>query len=325
MDFVTTHLPSDDGVEIAVYEWPLPAGAKPKAAVQIAHGMAEHARRYDHVARGLIAAGYAVYASDHRGHGQSVRSPADLGFFAEQDGWRKVVADMLRVNRYIAARHPGVPLVLFGHSMGSFLAQDYLFSHGETLSGAVLSGTNSGTAALVRAGLLIARLERWRVGPRGKSRVLAALSFGDFNRRFKPTRTEFDWLSRDHAEVDKYIADPLCGFEMTVQGWIDVFGGLINNDEPSNQARVPKTLPIYLFAGAEDPVGGAGKGVLALVASYGRAGVTDVTHKLYAAARHEMVNETNRAEVIADLVAWLDGHVGHVAGAAAASSGSRVS
>jgi len=168
-------------------------------------------------------------------------------------------------------------------------------------------------------------LERWRVGPRGKSRVLTALSFGDFNRRFKPTRTEFDWLSRDHAEVDKYIADPLCGFEMTVQGWIDVFGGLINNDEPSNQARVPKTLPIYLFAGAEDPVGGAGKGVLALVASYGRAGVIDVTHKLYAAARHEMVNETNRAEVIADLVAWLDGHVRHVAGVAAASSGSRVS
>ncbi len=309
MSFVTTHLPSDDGVELAVYEWPLPAGVQPKAAVQIAHGMAEHARRYDHVARALNAAGYVVYASDHRGHGQSVRAREDLGFFSDHDGWRKIVADMHRVNQHIGACHAGVPKVLLAHSMGSFALQTYLYTYEDSLSGAVLSGTNSGTAALVRAGRVIAKLERLRVGPHGKSPLLQLLSFGDFNRRFKPTRTESDWLSRDPVEVDKYIADPLCGFDMTVQGWIDVFGGLIDNDDPGNQARVGKKLPIYLFAGAEDPVGGAGKGVLALAAAYRRAGVLDVTHKLYPGGRHEMVNEVNRDEVVADLIAWLDAHV----------------
>lgn len=309
MTFVTTRLSTDDSASLAVYEWAMPAGATPAAVVQISHGMAEHARRYDRAAQALVRAGYAVYASDHRGHGQTARSPEDLGFFAYTDGWSRVVADLHRVNRHIASRHEGVPIVLLSHSMGSFLAQDYLFTHGSTLAGAVLSGTNSGGAALVRVGLALAHVERLRIGARGRSKLLQAASFGDFNRRFKPTRTEFDWLSRDPAEVDKYIADPLCGFEMTVQGWIDVFGGLLRIDEQENRERIPRDLPVYLFAGAEDPVGRAGKGVLALAEAYRRAGISDVTHKLYPGGRHEMFNEINRDEVVADLVAWLDRHL----------------
>lgn len=309
MSFETTRLATDDSASIAVYQWALPSGVAPKAVVQLAHGMAEHARRYDHVAQTLRQAGYAVYASDHRGHGQTARSPEDLGFFAYTDGWQRVVDDLHRVNRHIEARHPEVPIVLLGHSMGSFLAQQYLFTHGSTLAAAVLSGTNSGGAALVRVALGLAHIERLRLGPRGRSKLLQAASFGDFNRRFKPARTEFDWLSRDPAEVDKYIADPLCGFSMTVQGWIDVFGGLLRIEEQASRERVPRDLPIYLFAGAEDPVGHAGKGVVGLFDAYRRAGVADVTHKLYAGGRHEMFNEINRDEVTGDLIAWLDQHL----------------
>ncbi|HEX7478018.1 MAG TPA: alpha/beta hydrolase [Polyangiales bacterium] len=308
MSFTTTRLPMGDGTELAVYAWA--TTVQPKAVVQIAHGMSEHATRYDHVARALVDAGYAVYADDHRGHGLTAKSPDDLGFFADEGGWAKVVDDLYRVNRHIAQAHPGVPIVLLGHSMGSFLAQDYLCTHGDTLAAAVLSGTNSGGAGLARLALAIARLERWRIGPRGRSKLLDILTKGDFNRRFKPNRTTADWLSRDPAEVDKYMADPLCGFMFTVQGWIDLLGGVVRIDEPLNQARVPKQLPIYVFSGAEDPVGGAGKGVVTMVKAYQRAGLSRVSSKLYPGGRHEMVNETNKAEVIADLIAWLDAKVG---------------
>lgn len=310
MAFVTTRLRRDDGVELAVYEWALPAGAKPKAVVQIAHGMAEHARRYAPVAQALVAAGYAVFASDHRGHGQTARSADELGFFAPEHGWRHLVDDLYALNRKIAAQHPELPIVLFGHSMGSFLAQDYLFSHGDSIHAAVLSGTNSGGAALVPVGLGIAHVERLRLGAHGRSDVLQAVSFGDYNKAFRPNRTEFDWLNRDPAGVDAYVADPLCGFALTTQGWIDVMGGLLRINEAKNQARVPKRMPVYLFAGSDDPVGRKGAGVLSLVGTYRRHGLSDVTHKLYPGGRHEMLNEVNREEVVADLLGWLASHTG---------------
>jgi alpha-beta hydrolase superfamily lysophospholipase len=312
MSFITSRLRRDDGVELAVYEWALraesAATAKPRAVVQLSHGMAEHARRYAYLAEALVAAGYAVFGSDHRGHGQTARSEQDLGYFAPAEGWRHLVDDLYAVNRKIAAQHPGVPIVLFGHSMGSFLLQDFLFSHPEALHAAVLSGTNFGATALVPVGLGLARLERLRVGAHGRSKLLQLVSFGEFNRAFKPTRTEFDWINSDPAGVDAYLADPLCGFALTTQGWIDVMGGLLRINDLHNVARVPKHVPVYLFAGAQDPVGRNGAGVLALAGAYRKHGVTDVTHKLYPGGRHEMVNERNRDEVIADLVAWLNAH-----------------
>lgn len=307
--FASERLTADDGASLAFYSWPRPGGAPAKAVVQISHGMAEHARRYDRLAKALVAAGYAVYAHDHRGHGQTASSPEQLGFFAEQDGWRRAVEDIHQVNRLVASRHPTLPVVLIGHSMGSFMTQDYLFSHADTLSAVVLSGTNSGIAALARVARIIAQAERIRVGPRGHSPVLQALSFGDYNTKFKPTRTEFDWLSRDSAEVDKYVADPLCGFPLTTQGWIDVFSGLIRIDDTTSRSHLPKGLPIYLFAGAEDPVGRRGKGVVALANGYESAGLTRVSHRLYPSGRHEMLNEINRDLVTADLIGWLDANV----------------
>lgn len=301
-------LPRDDGSSLAFYSWPTPQ-AQVKAAVQIAHGLSEHAARYDRLAQALTRAGYAVYASDHRGHGRTPQNPLDFGFFGDGDGIRNVVEDLYAVNRRIAAERPGVRRVLFGHSFGSFMAQLYLFTHADTLSAVVLSGTNNGGGWLVRLGRYVAMFERLRLGSKNRSPLLQQLSFGSFNQAFNPPRTDFDWLSRDEREVDKYIGDPLSGFPITTQGWIDLYGALKRMDDPAQQARIPKSLPLYIFAGDSDPVGEQGRGPTALAKAYERAGMQHVTLKLYPGARHETLNETNRDRVTADFIAWLDANV----------------
>jgi alpha-beta hydrolase superfamily lysophospholipase len=302
----TTTLPAADGCQRFLYCW-LPDG-EPRAALHIAHGMAEHAARYARVAEALTGAGYAVYANDHRGHGRTA-SKEDLGFFAEEDGWAVVVADLRDFVAHIRAQHPGIPVALMGHSMGSLMAQQYLYEHGDTVDAAVLSGTNGKPPAIATLGRYIARFERMRLGRRGRSAVIDAMSFQDFNKKFKPNRTGFDWLSRDEVEVDKYVADPLCGFLCTIQLWIDLLDAIPVFTSDENQRRVRKDLPIYLFSGDRDPVGEMGKSVRSLADDYTAAGVTDVTCKLYEGARHETLNETCREEVTADLLAWLGAHL----------------
>jgi len=247
-----------------------------------------------------------VYASDHRGHGQTARAPTSYGHFADRDGFRHVLDDMHAVNRRIAERHPELPRVLFAHSFGSFVAQHYLASYGDSVVAAILSGTDYGGGPLLRAALGIIAIERLRVGPSNRSALLQKLTFGGYNKAFAPARTEFDWLSRDATEVDKYVVDPLCGFAITTQAWQDLIRGLLQLADPALHARIPKQLPIYLFAGALDPVGRAGQGPRALARAYERAGLTRVTLKLYPGGRHEMLNEVNRAEVTQDVLAWVD-------------------
>lgn len=305
--FTIERIEREAGTSLAFYVWPLPAQPI-KAVVQIAHGLAEHAGRYDRLAQELIQAGYAVYASDHRGHGMTARSPLDYGHFADRDGFAKVLADMHAVNRRIAERHPELRRVLFAHSFGSFVAQHYLAAHGDTIAAAVLSGTDYGSGPLLRAALGVIAVERLRVGPRNRSALLQKLTFGGYNKAFAPARTEFDWLTRDAAEVDKYMADPLCGFPVTTQAWQDLIRGLTQLEDPALHGRIPKQLPIYLFAGALDPVGRAGQGPRMLARAYERAGLR-VTLELYPGGRHEMVNEVNRAEVTQDLIAWLNGQL----------------
>jgi alpha-beta hydrolase superfamily lysophospholipase len=307
MQASTFTLAAADGVPLFVYRW-LP-DAPPKAAVHIAHGLAEHAGRYARLAAALTAAGYAVYANDHRGHGGTARQPQELGFFAASDGWRKCVDDLWQLNRRIAADHPGLPVVLIGHSMGSFLAQHVISEHGQALAGVVLSASNGKPPPLAAAGRLIARIERYRLGPRGKSALIHALGIGAFNKPFAPARTEFDWLSRDAAEVDKYVADPLCGFRCSVQLWIDLLDALGEIADPARQARIPKHLPVLVIAGGNDPVSANTKGLQQLLAAYHAAGLERVIHRFYPAARHELFNEVNRDEVTHDVLAWLDGVV----------------
>ena len=297
-------LAAPDGAELYVYRW-LPEGAA-KAVVQIAHGLAEHGGRYARLAEALTGAGYAVYADDHRGHGRTARAADDLGFFAARDGWRSCLDDLWQLNRRIAADHPGLPIVLLGHSMGSFLTQQFISEHGEALAGAVLSGSGGKPDALAAVGRLFARIERLRLGARGRSRAIHQLSFGAFNKPFQPARTPFDWLSRDPAEVDKYAADPRCGFIASTQLWIDMLDALGDIAARGRQARIPKRLPIYVISGSKDPVGADTKSLKQLLAAYQAAGLEHVSHRFYEGARHELFNEINRDEVTRDLIAWLD-------------------
>lgn len=296
-------LDTADGFPVHVHRW-LPDG-ETKGIVQIAHGLAEHAARYEHVARALTDAGYAVYADDHRGHGRTIQNDEDRGLFAEERGWATVLDDLHRLNARARADHPGVPAILLGHSMGSFLTQQYLFTFPDSIAGAALSGSNGPAGVLAEIGAVVARAERLRLGKRGRSKLLHTMSFGAYNKPFEPARTEYDWLSRDPATVDAYIADPECGWVATTQLWIDLLGGLRVIAERDRVATIPPGLPIYIFSGSLDPVGGA-KGVAALVELYDQAGLRAVTSRVYEDGRHEMLNETNRDEVIADLLEWID-------------------
>jgi alpha-beta hydrolase superfamily lysophospholipase len=291
-----------DGAQIFVYRW-VPAAAK--AAVQIVHGLAEHAGRYGRLAATLNAAGYAVYASDLRGHGKTAVQAEDLGLLAERGGWRKSLDDLWRVNRRIAQEKPGVPVFLLGHSMGSTLAMQFISEHGDEFAGAALSGASGKPTALAAVGRLITRAERLRLGRRGKSRLAQSLSFDAFNKRFEPARTSFDWLSRDPVEVDKYVADPLCGFPATVQLWIDLLDGWKRAASAESYRRIPIKLPIYFISGTHDPVSAGTRALGPLVDEWRAAGLK-VKHRFYPEARHEIFNETNRDEVTRDVVEWME-------------------
>jgi alpha-beta hydrolase superfamily lysophospholipase len=303
----TTFTIDSDGVALFVHQW-LPDEDKPlRGAIQVSHGMAEHSARYRPLAEALTAKGFGVWAHDHRGHGKTAGDVSRRGFFAAKGGWRRVVDDIYLVNAHILKNHPGVPRVLFAHSMGAFMAQQVMFERGDEFKAVVLSASTCGVAnPLAPVGRLIARVERARLGASAASPLLTKLSFGEFNKPFRPARTEFDWLSRDPAEVDKYIADPWCGFDVSTQLWIDLLDALPTLSDPQNLARVPKELPIYILAGSEDPVNGKLKGLHRLVKDYNRAGVRDITWRVYTDGRHEMLNETNRHEVLTDLTKWLD-------------------
>ena len=309
MNATTFGLEMSDGVMLFVYRR-LPE--KPvTAVVQIGHGWAEHAGRYARVAGALCRESYAVYANDHRGHGQTARTPAEMGFFSERDGWNKCIQDLWQLNQHITASHPVAPIVMFGHSMGSFMTQQFISEHGDALAGAVLSGSNGAPPVSARLGVWLAHVERLRVGPRGKTSLMNKLVFGAFNKPFEPARTPFDWLSRDRDEVDRYIADPLCGgFESTVQLYIDILSALGDVAKPSRQARIPKKSPVYIFGGTRDPVG---TNIQQLIEAYRAAGLEDVRHEFYRDGRHESLNEINRDEVTGDLIRWLNSVVARVA------------
>jgi alpha-beta hydrolase superfamily lysophospholipase len=292
---------ADDGQTLLARRW-LPEGP-PRAVVQIAHGLAEHSARYARLAAALNAAGYAAYANDHRGHGPKAAA-ADLGHFADEGGWDKVVGDLWTLNRLIAAEQPGTPIIFLGHSLGSFLGRGFIAEHSDALAGVALSGSNGKPPAIATLGRLIAREERLRLGKRGKSNLIFQLWFGEFNKPFKPARTASDWLSRDEKEVDAFVADPLCGFAFTTQLAIDVLDALPHVTSRKSLATIRKDLPIYVFSGERDPVGANIKG---LIQDLKAAGFTELTTRIYPGARHETLNETNRDEVTRDLIAWLDG------------------
>jgi alpha-beta hydrolase superfamily lysophospholipase len=275
-------------VTVAAYRWD--PESEPRAIAQLTHGMGEHALRYSRLAEALTAQGYVVYAQDHRGHGNSAPSEDELGDIGA-DGWTELVADLHRLGEVARAEHPGVPLVLVGHSMGSFAAQQYLLDHSRDIDALVLTGT----AAI---DLLEPALN-----------LDEPMDLSAFNAPFAPARTDFDWLSRDEAEVDKYVADPRCGFGLDTAAGKQMFVAAREVANPARLERIRPDLPVYIAVGEHDPVNGQLALVHALVQRLAEAGVTDVTLKTYPEARHEVFNETNRDEVVGDLIDWLAGSV----------------
>lgn len=300
-------LDASDRSRLFVNQW-LPA-APLKALILLAHGMAEHSARYERLANAFCAQGYGVYAPDLRGHGKTTEH-GTLGHFADDDGWCKVIGDLANLNQHIGQQHPDVPIILLGHSMGSYLAQGYLLHHSASLHGAILSGSNFQPVALYGAARQIARFEKLRQGGKGRSALIEWLSFGSFNKKFKPARTPFDWLSRDPVEVDLYANDPLCGFRCTNQLWIDLLGGLQQISKASNLAQIDPGLPLLVIGGECDPVS-EGKRLTDLAEALRSAGSQNLQLKIYPQARHELFNETNRDEVVADVLTWIDQALSH--------------
>jgi alpha-beta hydrolase superfamily lysophospholipase len=292
----------ETGLDVFVYKW-VPSGTI-KAVVQIAHGMAETAARYEGLAEQLTANGYLVYAHDHRGHGKTAGDVKKIGILGD-DSFHFMVQNMRQLQGIINEQNPGLPVFLLGHSMGSFLLQRYLCLYGHHIQGAVLSGSNGHGGLLLEFGRLLARWEVFWRGRDTRSNLINKLSFGDYNKPFKPNRTSFDWLSRDEAEVDKYIANPYCGGVFSGGFFYDFFEGLKLIQAKKEIQKIPKDLPIFILSGDKDPVGKFGKGVMKLVQAYKRMGQMNVHHKLYPGGRHEMLNETNRKEVMQDIITWL--------------------
>lgn len=295
---------ASDGREIKLFSW-LPE-QEPRYVMVLSHGMAEHIQRYETFALACNAAGIAVYGANHRGHGADA---AVLGHYADDNGWQKVISDLDTIIDEVTHRH-AVPVILFGHSMGSFIAQQYAILHGDKLNGLVLSGSNYQNPIMYKLATLLSKAEKIRIGARSPSRLLDFVSFGAFNSKFKPTRTASDWLSRDPVQVDKYLSDDYCGFSCSPQFWLDFLSGLINISQSDQVAKIPNQLPIYIFSGDKDPVGLQGKGVLALKQHIINSGCDNVHCKLYPGGRHEMLNESNAKEVFSDITDWVSAKVG---------------
>lgn len=288
------------GVPLQMREW-LPEG-EAVGVLQIVHGMAEHIDRYDEIAKRLNEAGYIVVGHTHLGHGDNADT---LGHFAEKDGWTALEEDVHALRLKTAEKHPALPYFLLGHSMGSFVVRSYCLRHEDGLKGVILSGTGHFDPPILNVGSLVAGLQCALGMAKKPSNLLNSLNFKSNNKQIDNPRTDFDWLTRDAEHVDKYIADPLCGFVFTAGGYRDLFDGL-KRLYPDKLKAMNKDIPVLLFSGDKDPVGACGAGVRKVAEEIIAAGVKDVSVKLYENGRHEMFNELNREEAANDLIAWLD-------------------
>jgi len=282
------------------------AQGTPRGIVQINHGLTEHSARYARFADFLSQRGFHAYAHDHRGHGFTTAPDGAPGMFAREDGGAKVIADIDAVHDHIAATHPGLPVVLFGHSMGGLSGMNYVLKHSDRLHAAAICNANFSAGLAGRAALAILAWERFRLGSDVPSRLLPKLTFQAWGRQIKDRRTEFDWLSRDAAEVDKYIADPLCGWDPSVSMWRDVFGFIFGGADDGNYATIRRDLPLYLVGGEHDPATDGGKAVSHHAERLRRMGFSNLVSTIYPQTRHESLNELNRDVVMSDFGAWLD-------------------
>ena len=286
-----------------------PGGLKPKGVIQIVHGMSEYIDRYDDLARYMVDRGFVVCAEDHIGHGETAASPDEFGHMPVYGGKDILIGDVHTLRLQVSDCFPGVPYVLYGHSMGSFIAQCYIARHGDGLAACVLSGTGFVPEKLSRSGLMLVRAIAAVRGETYRSKLIDNMGAGAYGKQIKDARTNLDWLSTDSSVVDEYINDPKCGFMFTVGGYSTLFDLTSECAMPDSASRVPKDLPILLASGDGDPVGDMGKGVHAAAQLLLDAGVRTVDTKLYEGMRHEIHKEIGYEQVFDDLVSWIEAAV----------------
>lgn len=277
-----------------------------KAVVQIVHGIAEYIERYDGFAEFLASNGILVYGNDHPGHGKNIKEDSDKGFFAEEDGWNKVVGILKELRDEMKAKYPNVPFILFGHSMGSFLARTYIIKYPDDFDACIISGTANQSGLVIKGGRYLANRSVKKHGPHYVDQKLYDLSMGGYSKGFPPEEGPASWLSRDRETVEKYQNDPLCGWVPTCSLMRDMMSGLVFITDKKNLSAMNKKLPVYFMSGDQDPVGEKGKGVNKAYQSFKAAGMENVSIKLWPGGRHEMLNEINREEVYKDVLAWIE-------------------
>ncbi|MGB8817256.1 MAG: alpha/beta hydrolase [Rhizobiaceae bacterium] len=300
-------LEAKSGAKLNVFHQPAKADAK--GIVCINHGLAEHAARYARFAAALADAGFHVYAHDHRGHGATTAPDAPLGAFAPKDGWQLVLDDTLDVRAHAAVEHQGLPITLFGHSMGGLIALNSVLRNSVGVHSIAIWNANFSAGLLGRLGQAILAAERMLLGSDVPSMMLPKLTFQDWAKKETDGRTPFDWLSRDPAEVDKYVADPLCGWDASVGMWQDVFRLVFAGADDRNFSKLSKNLPIHLRGGGHDPATDFAKATNALSDRLAKMGFSAVTTDIGPENRHECLNDTNRREVVDNFVRWLDDKV----------------
>lgn len=294
----------DNVSKIHAVKW-IPEIEKPICILQIIHGMAEYAERYEDFALSMAQKGLLVVAEDHMGHGKSISEGGVKGYLCKRDAATVIVRDCHRLKKMMQEKYPGVPYIILGHSMGSFIIRNYLCRYGTGIQGAVIGGTGMPAWGLLELGRGLTAILDWCGGSKKPSRLLDRMTFGAYNKRIENRRTAMDWLSRDEKIVDAYIADPLCGFTFTVNGFRAMFELIHRLYKKENLEKMPKELPILFVAGEEDPLGNYGKDVEAVYQSFLDMGMRNVKRKLYQGDRHEIFNEIDKQQVYEDVYLWI--------------------
>ncbi len=294
----------DNKNKIHAVKW-VPGTEKPRCILQIIHGMAEYIERYDEFARFMAEKGILVTGEDHLGHGKSVGENGTYGYFCERDAATVVVRDSHRLKKMVQEQYPGVPYVILGHSMGSFILRNYLCRYGTGIQAAIIVGTGMQPKVLIMAGKAVAAVQKVFTGSKHPSNLLNALFFGTFNKRIPDEKTQMDWLTKEERIVDAYLEDPLCGFTFTVNGFQTLLELLNRLHKRENLEKMPRELPVLFVAGEEDPVGNYGKGVKKAYQSFLDIGMKNVKMKLYENDRHELLNEMDREQVYGELYSWM--------------------
>lgn len=289
----------DGKTKIHAVRW-IPEG-KVICILQIVHGMAEYIERYEDVACYFAEKGILVTGDDHLGHGKSVPEGGIYGYFCEQDPATVVVRDVHRLKKMTQEDYPGIPYVILGHSMGSFILRNYLFRYGSGIQGAIVCGTGSKPQALVHVCRAMAAVQGVFLGQKHVAKLMDKLAFGSYNKMVG----EGYWLCRDNKVVEAYAADPLCGFTFTVNGYRTLFDLLYRLNRRENLEQMPKELPVLFIAGDKDPVGDMGKGVEKAVDDFRKAGMEHIALKLYPEDRHEVLNELDKLKVYEDIYPWI--------------------